>query len=114
MPIPALVLLGGLSCSCAGPGPASLPPPDPVIVNLFADRMIVEQESVLRGLDSAAANARLDSLYRAYHMPGPELEQRLEHYRQDLNTWKRFYDQVAARLDMLQAGRGAESTKDHR
>lgn len=103
---PILLVVGLLSASCAGRGPIPPASPDPSIVNLFADRMVVQEEARLRGADSTALNNRLDSLYTAYHIPPDRLEAVLENYRKDLNMWKRFYDQVAARLDQMQAGSG--------
>ena len=78
-------------------------------VRYYADKLIVEEESSLRRLDTALVRKRVDSLDRAYGILPEQLRQTILEYKTDVPKWREFYDRVSKRLDSLQRQSPAQS-----
>jgi hypothetical protein len=73
--------------------------PEATLVEVYADKLILQEEAKLAGLDSAATDRRLDSLYRAHRLTRPDVDSALARSARDLPAWKQFYEKVVKRLE---------------
>ncbi len=98
-----LLLVAAAACSDRQPPPA--PPVDTAVVNAYADRLVLEEERRLTGMDSLVFVRRLDTVCAAHGLDRRGLEEKIERYRTDPMLWKRLYEEVANRLDTLRQPR---------
>jgi len=96
----SLALFIGLSCA-----PDRLTPPplqEDVFVRYYADRLILNNEAAIQGVDTLTVNHRLDSLSRQYSFHPDQITASLEYYRQNGERWAHFHELVSRRLEQLQ------------
>lgn len=97
-----MVIVGSALPSCRNNGAPQGEHPDSAFVNLYADRLIIEHEALEAHADSTVIGKRIDSLFHVHHISLGEYNNRLENYKQNLPSWKQFYEDVIKRLDQLQ------------
>lgn len=101
------LLLPLVAGACGERPPVSPPPVDSAVVHAYADRLVLEEERRITGMDSLVFGRRLDDLAAMHGFDTPGLDRRIDRYRLDPAAWKRFYEEVAARLDSLRQAMAA-------
>jgi hypothetical protein len=96
-----LVFLFVSGCTTSG-GKTGTLVSDTTFINLYADKLIVTEESNITGADSAVREHRLDSLYRKYGTTPEKVGTSVTNLQQNPATWKEFYDHVVRRIEVLQ------------
>jgi len=91
-----------LLCSCSKKQQAASALPEDLFVRFYADKLIIQEESVLLHSDSTTTNHRIDSLYQAYNITSTQVQATIADYKTDVAKWKDFYDKVIQRLESLQ------------
>lgn len=79
--------------------------PQEKFVLLYVDILMAGESGNLSGVDSSVTPPRpavLDSLYGAYGVTEAQVKETIDEYSKDLRLWKEFYDQVVARLEIMQ------------
>lgn len=80
------------------------------LVVVYADLLIVREENNISRLDSSQARIRIDSLCRTYQTSSARVESSIQFYKSDINQWREFYDEVAARIETIQQKQRRNST----
>lgn len=88
------------------------PIPEPIFVQLYADRMVLHEEGKIQDVDSLSQERHVDSVYRYYNVDRVQFQQTIEFYKQDLHRWKSLHDLVAKRLEELQQKESTSPTLD--
>ena len=91
--------------SCNNDESIDLPIPEVHFVNLYADMLIIREETHISLADSLTTKLRLDSLYASYQITEKQTEIAIQYYKKDLLRWKQFNENVIRRLDSLQQDR---------
>lgn len=81
-----------------------------LLVKVYADMLIIREENAISRLDSAQGRVRTDSLYRAYQTSSAQVDSSVQSYKEDINQWRSFYDDVARRIEEIQQKQRREST----
>ncbi len=87
--------------SCSGRSADARLVPEETFVRLYADVLVVREESLLRGA-GAVGPSLPDSLSRVYGIEGADFDYTLKAYQADLTKWKHLHEKVVQRLELLQ------------
>src|SRR5213594_2475428 len=80
-----------------------IPPiPEESFINLYADLLVIREESILAQADSIQERRQFDSLYASYHVTSEQFDLTLADRKKDLAKWREFYEKVSKRLESLQ------------
>lgn len=75
--------------------------PEEQMVHVYADVLVVRQESYLSHADSLQTIRRIDSVYESYHVRSGQIDTTLGNYKKNVTSWKHFHEKVAKRLETL-------------
>lgn len=101
-----LLLVSG--CRSGNP-PGSAPDRDQ-LVKIYADMLIIREENNISRLDSTPARHRIDSLYKTYKTSSGQVDSSIQYYKNDINQWREFYDDVAKRIEEIQQQQRQKAT----
>lgn len=96
-----LILLAGIASGCAGKKAESPVQVDTLVVNFYADSLVLSEEAKLSGMDSTTFASGIDSLYRTHGISRDSVNSSIQTYQKALTTWKRFYEMLVKRLEYL-------------
>ena len=76
--------------------------PEEIIVPLYADKLILQNQAKLLSTDSATYSRQIDSLYQQYHVRAADVDSTLAYYKEETNRWRHLHELVGHRLEQLQ------------
>jgi hypothetical protein len=96
-----LILIIGIASGCTGKKPDTVVQIDTLVVNFYADSLVLSEEAKLLNIDSSAFASGIDSLHRVYGVSRERVHTMIDTYQKDLPTWKSFYEMLVKRLEYL-------------
>ena len=99
-----------VSCSQSRHHPGNLIPHE-TFVQLYADLLVAGEAEHFSAADTSGNRAKkaiVDSILAKYHVTEPSVRQTVLEYSKDLQSWKKFYDDVIKRLEEMQRGEQAK------
>jgi len=91
-----------LLIGCTNKNESFSPIPEESFIRLYADVLVIREESALAQTDSLPERRKTDSLCTIYGVTRAQFDLTLADKKKDLRQWKEFYEKVAKRLDSLQ------------
>lgn len=94
------ILLIGMNCSKEQVRAPVIP--EEIIVPLYADKLILQNQAKLLSTDSLTYSRQIDSLYQNYHVRTADVDSTLAYYKKETNRWNHLHELVGHRLEQLQ------------